>query len=184
MSYYAFEFTAPVVVHRIGHLRYLAVFLPPALEPALGLRGHTAAAGRRHARVRMVGEIADMPIEAAWQSAGEGAAGGYYVMVSQAFCRAAGLAIGDLVDVRFNIADPAAVTVPEELDAALQARTREARDARRTWKLLTPGRQRALAAHVAGARQVTTRTSRAAKIVAALARGEDPLARPARAPTR
>jgi hypothetical protein len=92
MAYYRCAFTGPLVIHRIGHLRYGAVFLPPELEEAVGVRvaptarpapaAPTAAAAAapragRTGRVRMTGEIADLPIDAAWQPAGPAAGGGY-----------------------------------------------------------------------------------------------------------
>ncbi len=93
--------------------------------------------------------------------------------MSPALRRAAGLSVGDLVEVRFNVADPAAVTVPDELAAALRMR----QPAAQAWAALTPGRQRALAAHVASARTAPTREARVARLVAALAAGKNPLAR-------
>jgi hypothetical protein len=175
MAYYRYAFTGPLVIHRLGRYRYRAVFLPPALAAELPFD--------RHPRLRMTGEVADVPVEAAWQPAGAAAAGGYYLMVSAAVCRAAGLALGDAVEVRFNVADPAAVTVPDELAQALAGTGRAARAARAAWDALPPGKRRGLAAQVAAARTAPTRERRAARIAAALAAGEDPWPRPARTRT-
>lgn len=166
MSYYAHAFTGRLVIHRLGHYRYRAVFLPPALAAGLPFRGRTP--------LRISGEVADVPIEGAWQPAGEAAGGGHYLMVSPAICRAAGLAIGDAVEVRFNVADRTAIAVPDELARALAADAA----ARATWEALTPGKRRAIAVQVDAARTAPTRERRVATFVAALAAGRDPTARP------
>jgi hypothetical protein len=171
VSYYRHTFTGPLVIHRIGHYRYRAVFLPPALAAELPFGSAP--------RLRMTGEVNDVPVEAAWQPAGPAAGGGYYLMVSAALCRAAGLTLGDLVEVRFNVADPAAVAVPDEITRALAGAGRRARAA---WDALTPGKRRGLAAQVSAARTAPTRERRAAAIAAALAAGADPWPRPARRP--
>jgi uncharacterized protein YdeI (YjbR/CyaY-like superfamily) len=91
--------------------------------------------------------------------------------------------VGDAVEVRFNVADPAAVTVPDELAQALAGAGRAARAAKAAWDALPPGKRRGLAAQVAAARTAPTRERRAARIAAALAAGEDPWPRPARTRT-
>jgi hypothetical protein len=164
VSYYAHAFTAPLVLHRLGRYRYRVVFLPAELEARLPFD--------RHPRLRIDGEIADVPVQAAWQSAG--AKGGHYLMVSPAVCRAAGLALGDTVEVRFNVADADAVTVPEELADALDADPA----ARLAWESLTPGRRRGLAYPVASARTEATRRRRAAALIAALLAGSSQARRP------
>jgi hypothetical protein len=169
MPYFTHEFTAPLVIHRIGHLRYRVVFPPEHLERELPFG--TAP------RLRMTGEVNDYPIDAAWLPAGEGAAGGHYLLLSAAFCKTAGLELGQPVDVRFNLADPDAVNVPDELAEALR---QAGRRANREWTSLTPGKQRGLCAHVASARTTPTRVKRSAMIVEALAEGRDPLPHPSR----
>ena len=171
MSYYQHRFTGRLAIHRVGHYRYRVVFLPPELAAELPFDAHP--------RLRMDGEIGDVPVQAAWQPAGTNASRGYYVMVSPAVCRAAGLAVGDEVEVRFNVADPDAVVVPEELQAALAAHVR----ARAAWERLTPGRLRGLAARVASPRLAATRERRAGEIVDGLL-GRGPLPGPPSAARR
>lgn len=172
MSYWQHHFTAHVAVHRIGRLRYRALFAPPALLTALPFDAQP--------RLRIVGEIADHPFEGAWQSAGEGASGGRYLLLSAAFCRAAGLAIGDAAEVRFNVAASDTVPVPEELQQALAANRR----AQAAWEALTPGRRRGLAHTVASARTEPTRRRRAEALAEALATGAPlPGVRPPRTAT-
>lgn len=160
MSYYAYHFSAPLEMHRLGRYRYRVVYLPAALVAALPFDTHP--------RLRFDGEIADVPVQGAWQSAGTD--GRRYAMVSPATCRIAGLALGTLVEVRFNIADPEAVTVPDELAAALAADA----SARVAWDALTPGRRRGLAYLVASARTDATRHARAAALIAGLHTGKLP----------
>jgi hypothetical protein len=168
MSYYRFAFRAPVVIHRMGDLRYRVVFLPAELEAPVGVGGG--------GRVRLTGEIAERPVELAWQPAVTPQGRRYYVLLSARFCRDAALAVGDLVEVRFNVADPEAVVLADELAAGL----RSSRAVARAWAALTPGRQRALAAFVASARTVATRERRVQAMIDALADGRDPLPRPMR----
>jgi hypothetical protein len=160
MSYYAHHFSAPLEIHRVGRYRYRVVYLPPALATALPFD--------RQPRVRFDGEIADVPVQGAWQSAG--AAGRWYAMVSPAVCRAAGLTLGAVVEVRFNVADPNAVQVPEELADALDADAL----ARAAWDALTPGRRRGLAHRIATARKEATRHARSAELIAGLRAGRVP----------
>ena len=91
-------------------------------------------------------------------------------MVSPAVCRAAALRPGALVEVRFNVADPDAVPVPEELAAALDADAL----ARAAWEALTPGRRRGLAHRVGAAKQEATRHARSAALIAGLRAGRLP----------
>lgn len=168
MSYYRYAFRGPLVMHRMGDMRYRVVFLPAELEAEVGVA--------RGGRVRMTGEIAERPVELAWQPAVTPHGKRYYVLLSTRFCKDAELAIGDLVDVRFNVADPDAVVLPDELAAGVRSSRRVAR----AWAAMTPGKQRALAAFVASARTVATREKRVAAMVEALAEGRDPLPRPMR----
>lgn len=155
MSWYRHEFTGRVEVHRIGTLRYRVVFLPADVAAALDVAGG--------ARLRMEGEIADVPIRAAWQPV----RGRWYVMLGRAFLKEAGLAVGDEVEVRFNLVAADDVALPEALEGAL---ARDAR-ARRAWEALTAGKRRALAHHVASARTEPTRARRVASVLAMLRDG-------------
>jgi uncharacterized protein YdeI (YjbR/CyaY-like superfamily) len=74
------------------------------------------------------------------------------------------------VEVRFNVADPNAVQIPEELAAALDADAL----ARAAWDALTPGRRRGLAHRVAAAQKEATRHARTAELIAGLRAGRLP----------
>jgi hypothetical protein len=168
MSYYRFAFRGPVEIHRMGDMRYRVVYLPEELETAVGVGGR--------GRVRMTGEVNEHPVALAWQPAVLPRGKRYYLLLSARFCQDAGLRVGDHVDVRFNVADPEAVVLPEELAVGLAANRRVTR----AWEALTPGKQRAVAAFVASARTSATREKRVLAMVDALAAGRDPLPRPGR----
>lgn len=153
-SYFDFEFTAPLAVRRVGEASFRVLYLPAALAASAPFAGR--------ARVRMEGEIADVPVRAAWQPTADGRR---FVMVSRKLCREAGLVVGRPCEVRFRLVDDADVLVPEELEAALAATPA----ARRAWERLTPGRRRGLAHLVAGASRPETRARRVEQVLAELA---------------
>ena len=121
MSYYAYSFEAVVDSLAYETYNYTVVFVPPTIEMDA-------------ARVRIDGEIADYPFNAAVLPSQQGR----HIILGRDLMRAAGLRIGDVVEVRFNIADPDAVVVPEPLERALDANEQ----ARAAWDALTPGRRR------------------------------------------
>lgn len=155
MSYYAYAFTGRLETHALGTYTYRVVFLPPEIEAELP----------KAACLRFQGEIADVPVEAAWQPA---PGRGKYVMVSPDLCRAADVAIGDLVEVRFNLLDPDRVTVPDELLARL--RTEPELLAR--WEALPPGKRRGLVHLVTSAKSTDTRRRRVEDVAERVRTGE------------
>lgn len=161
MSYFTHAFTGRLEVHRLGSYRYRVVFLPEEIAGALPFDGQP--------RLRMEGEVNDVPIAGAWQPA----KGRWYLMVSPAICKAAGLRIGDAVEVRFRIVASDTVAIPDELAAALE---RDGR-ARNAWQALTPGRQRGYSHQITSARTVETRARRVAHLIELLRAGEATAAR-------
>lgn len=145
MSFFTHEFEAEIVRHPIGNgprvVHYTVVYLPPELATDLPFKSHP--------RLRVTGEIADVPVEGAWQPAGDGRR---YLMVPKGVFETAGVAVGDMVDVRFKVGDQNAVDVPDALHRALGAD----RDLADKWKALTPGAQRAFAYRVASAKTEKT----------------------------
>jgi len=132
---------------------YTVLFLPDGLATALPFG--------RFPRLRVEGEIADVPVAGAWMPTGDGRR---YFIVSPRVLKDAGVGLGDLVEMRFGIADQDAVDVPAALADAL------VRDegARAAWDALTPGRRRGLAHRVHGARTPETRARRVAEVIAEL----------------
>lgn len=101
----------------------------------------------------MEGEIADVPIANAFMPTGDGR---YYVIVAPNVLRDGEVAPGDIVEMRFKIADQDHVDVPELLQAAIE----RSKSHRRAWEEITPGKQRMLAQHVASAKTDVTRRKR------------------------
>ena len=150
------SFEAPIDRFGVGRERkiwYNVLFLPPALENVLPFAVYP--------RLRVEGEIADVPFEGGWIPTGDGRR---YVIVSPRILRDARTGVGEIVEMRFKIADQTAVDVPAELLAAL----RENPDVNDIWRLLTPGKRRAFTHRVHGTKSASTRARRVAEIIAAL----------------
>ena len=129
------------------------LFLPADLEGVLPFA--------RYPRLRVDGEIADIPISGAWIPTGDGRR---YIIVAPRVVRDAGVRVGSLVEMRFRIADQDAVDMPEALSAALALDPAAAN----VWSNLTPGKKRGFAHIVHGAKTDPTRTRRVAEVIAAL----------------
>lgn len=172
MSTYPYEFEGPLERHGVGRSRviwYRVLFLPDRLARSLPFD--------RHPRLRVRGEIADVPVSGAWLPTGDGRR---YFLVSPAVCRAAQIGLGTRVEMRFRIDDPTRVDLPDELSAALE-RDRAAADA---WRTLTPGTQRGLAHLVASARTAETRSRRLAAVLEEVVAARAPTPRGAAARLR
>jgi Bacteriocin-protection, YdeI or OmpD-Associated/Domain of unknown function (DUF1905) len=159
MSAYPFAFEGIIAYYTFDRYAYTVIYLPENLERKLPFDSHP--------RLRIAGEVADFPVEGAWQPAGDGRR---YFILSKRFLRAAGVAVGDVVEMRFGIADQNAVMVPDALVAAL---TRN-RPLDRKWRSLTPGAQRAFAHRVATAKTEATQARRIAEVFEMIERGERP----------
>ena len=150
------EFEAPIERFGVGKSRkiwYDVLFLPPAIEAVLPFE--------RLPRLRVVGEIAEVPIENAFIPTGDGRR---YVIVSPEVKRTARVGRGDVVEMRFRIADQDHVDVPDALARAVAAKS----TTRTAWAALTPGRRRALAQHVKAAKTAPTIRRRVEEAVQAL----------------
>lgn len=155
MGYYSFGFENELATLDYGVYQYTVLYLPAELEAELPLA--------LHPRLRIEGEIAEQPFNGALIPSRQGR----HLIVSPELVRAAGLHLGDRVEVRFNIADQDAVDLPEELESAL-AQTEGAQVA---WDALTPGRRRGLAHLVRKPKGADTRRRKAAELATALAAG-------------
>ncbi|MGJ3231657.1 MAG: YdeI/OmpD-associated family protein [Oceanicaulis sp.] len=159
MGWFEHEFDAPVTVHDVGRYRYTVVFMPEDHKRALPADAP--------ARLRVEAEVNDHPLSAAWQPAGDGRR---YLMLSKRLLKETELTPGDLATVRYRLADPDAVELPELLETALD---RDAA-ARAGWETLSPGRRRGVAHMIATAKRAATKEARLAMILASL---KDPEAR-------
>ena len=153
---FPFSFEGEIDRFGVGRSRviwYTVLFLPPALEGQLPFGNYP--------RLRVNGEIADLPVEGAWMPTGDGRR---YFIVAPSILKGADLKIGSLAKMRFDIADQNAVDIPAELSRALS----ENHEARRVWTMLTPGRQRGLTHLVHSAKTDTTRARRVQDVIATL----------------
>jgi hypothetical protein len=144
-----------VVRHDVGTYRYTVVFLPDELARLLPLD--------RHPRLRISGEVGDLPFSGAWQPV----RGRWYLMLSKPLLRDAGLRLGDAAEIRFRVEDQEAVEVPEALRQALAADPL----AEAAWRALSAGRRRGLAHRVAAAKTPATAARRLAEVLEALRAG-------------
>lgn len=151
MSYFdhSFEGVLEELVYP-GKFRYFIVRLTADLAARLPFDTDT--------RVRVSGEINDLPFHGAWVPAGDKLP---YLHLSGDFVGALGLAIGDAMELRFNIASPDTVEMPAELREALSGDP----EAAAIWSALTPGRRRGLAHIVGNAKKEETRRKRALKLM-------------------
>jgi hypothetical protein len=155
-SYFPFEFEAPVARLGVGKTRkawYTVLFLPPNLEHQLPFT--------EHPRLRVDGEIADVPVSGAWMPTGDGRR---YFIVAARLRKAAALRLGQRVEMRFRIADQDAVEVPPELTRALAAHPK----AQAVWESLTPGKRRGLSHPILAAKSAPTRERRVLSTINAL----------------
>lgn len=156
MSIYPYYFEANIEKFGVGKTRkvwYNVVFLPDELRAALPFA--------EYPRLRVEGEIADVPIANAFIPSGDGRS---YMIVAPNVLKDGGVALGDRVEMRFRIADQDHVDVPHALKEALE------RDeaARSHWDGLTPGKKRMVAQHVVSAKTERTRNKRVDEALAAI----------------
>jgi hypothetical protein len=148
MSRFAYEFTGRVAKHSFGDWSYTVVWLPPELAEQLPFD--------ENPRLRVRGEMDDYPFHGAWQPTG----GKWYIMINKPVLKHGGYALGDWINVRFNIDDQDAVDVPEALATALKAD----RKFRLAWEKLTPGKKRGLSYMVSTAKTTPTIEKRIEKV--------------------
>ncbi|MEM9883078.1 MAG: YdeI/OmpD-associated family protein [Planctomycetota bacterium] len=156
MDYYPHRFAAPIERFGVGKTRviwYTVVFLTRELQGLLPFD--------RYPRLRVEGEIAEVPIENAFMPTGDGR---YYLIVSPRVLKDADVYVGDEVRVLFRIADQDHVEVPQVLRQAIN----DDRPAAEAWAALTPGKKRILAQHVFSAKTPKTRAKRVVESIEAL----------------
>jgi len=143
-------------IGRTRVLVYKVLFLPRVVEAELPFDAFP--------RLRVEGEIADVPVRGAWLPVGDGRR---YFIVPPDVKRLTGFDVGSEVEFRFRVDDQDRVDTPPGLLRALAADA----DARSSWEGLTPGKRRGLAFHVAAAKSRATIDRRVAEVLEALARG-------------
>lgn len=162
MYFYTHRFESLIQEHSMGfnakgELIYTVLFLPDQLTNDLPLA--------QNPRLRVEGEMHGIPFEGALQPA----RGKWYLLISRSFMKEQGLALGDAVEVSFNVGDPNHVKVPVELEEALNANSR----ALAVWEGLTAGKRRGYASHVSSAKQAATRKRRASKMIQYIVDGKN-----------
>ncbi|MEM6907819.1 MAG: YdeI/OmpD-associated family protein [Pseudomonadota bacterium] len=153
---YPYEFEAQIERFGVGVKRviwYNVLMLPDHLQSELPFD--------EYPRLRVEGEIADIPIANAFMPTGDGR---NYVIVAPNVLKQAGVGLGDTVEMRFKIADQDHVDLPEALELALKRRT----EASNAWDAITPGKKRMLAQHVLSAKTDKTRSKRVSEALEAL----------------
>jgi len=156
MALFTHEFEAPLSTHGVGKSRviwYQVLFLPKPLAKTLPLRAHP--------RLRVRGEIVDIPVAGAWMPVGDGR---HYFIVSQAVRKGTNARLGDMLDMRFVVDDQDRVDVPPALARALAARP----ELQAVWEGLTPGKRRGLAHLVTQAKSNPTVQRRIQDVMDAL----------------
>lgn len=146
---FPYSFEGRIERFGVGKLRkiwYNVLFLPRELHGQLPFDAHP--------RLRVLGEIADVPIANAFIPAGDGRS---YVIVAPNVLKDAGVASGDLVEMRFRIDDQDRVDVPYVLSLMLA----EDPAASSAWVTLSPGKQRMAVQHVLSAKTDATARRRA-----------------------
>lgn len=164
-SHFTHEFDAVISEFGVGKTRkvwYRVVFMPATLEGELPFG--------QYPRLRVDGEIADIPIANAFMPTGDGRR---YLIVSPEVMKGASLSLGDTVSVRFRIADQNHVDVPDALTRAID----NLKTAKLIWEGLTAGKRRALAFHVSNAKTAPTQTKRIADVIEALTKFDGKLRR-------
>ena len=94
--------------------------------------------------------------------------GSRYFAVSAALRKAAGVRVGDPVNVSFTLVDPDKLEIPEELGAVLE----QDDDARKAWDKLTPGYRRSLVHYITSVKNVDSRIKRSLDLLNRAKRGD------------
>lgn len=159
MSYFTHEFIDEIALHGVGKSRvvtYKVLFLPPRFEAELPFDTYP--------RLRVEGEIADVPVRGAWMPVGDGRR---YFIVSPQVKAQTGLDVGDEVEMRFRVDDQDYVEMPRSLELALSAHAA----ASSQWDKLTPGKKRMFTNHVFSAKTAPTEQRRIDEALIAISEG-------------
>ncbi|MEM6934183.1 MAG: YdeI/OmpD-associated family protein, partial [Pseudomonadota bacterium] len=159
MSFFTHDFVGEIALHGVGKSRvitYKVLFMPPRFETELPFQTYP--------RLRVEGEIADVPVRGAWMPVGDGRR---YFIVSPDIKANTGLDVGDAVEMRFRVDDQHHVDVPSALQAALNSDE----GASAQWGKLTAGKKRMFTNHVFSAKTAPTEQRRIDEAMAAITEG-------------
>ncbi|WP_420334366.1 YdeI/OmpD-associated family protein [Roseibium sp.] len=159
MSYFTHAFEAEISRHGVGKTRvvmYKVLFLPPELEAGLPFS--------KYPRLRVEGEIADVPVRGAWIPVGDGRR---YFIVSPKVTGNTGVDVGDVVEMRFRVDDQNHVDVPDALKLAIDSDP----ELKGLWGEMTAGKKRMFAVHVSSAKTPKTEQKRMSEATAAILAG-------------
>ena len=137
---YDHEFEGSIVPHKFGRANFTVVWLPEELVPKLPFDVSS--------RLRIEASIGEFDFPAALQPAG----GRWYLLLGKKTRKAAEVAVGETVLVRFRVVDQDSVDVPEPLQKLLDTDD----DARANWEDATAGRRRNWAYRVSTAKRPET----------------------------
>ncbi len=157
--YYTHHFEGEIDLHSVGKKRqitYKVLFMPPHFEQELPFD--------QYPRLRIEGEIAEVPVRGAWMPVGDGRR---YFIVSPEIKKQMGYDVGDRVEMSFRIDDQDFVDVPPELQSVLDANPK----ALRHWNEFTPGKKRMFTFHVLSAKTEPTQAKRIAEAISAIEQG-------------
>jgi len=132
----------------------------------LDRRLHKVLPLRDFPRLRVEAEFSGIVFKGSWQPSG----GEWFLIVSRAKLKKAGLEIGSKLKVGFRIIPQDDVDIPEELARELEVDSA----AGEAWKALSPGKKRSLAYGISTARTPKTRGVRLANVLAML-HGDKPM---------
>lgn len=149
MSDYPYNFVAKIVKYGFGKVKFSVVYVPKEILSQLDFT--------ESKRLRIDGEIEGVRIEGALMPT----KGKWYLMVSKKLQKLCGVSLGDRVSVSFDIADQEAITVPMELQHALEAND----VAREVWDSCTAGKRRGFCYRVDSAKMVETRERRVEEVI-------------------
>ena len=159
MSYFTHDFEDRISLQGGGIkkvITYKVLFMPPHFENELPFK--------KFPRLRVEGEIADVPVRGAGMPVGDGRR---YFIVSPEVKKQTGFDVGDVVEMRFRIDDQDHVDIPASLQHAL----REDDEANALWDKLTAGKKRMFTFHVSSAKTAPTEARRVAEAMEAIGRG-------------
>lgn len=154
--FFPYAFEAPIEKFGVGKKKviwYTVLIVPEDVCSVLPLG--------EYPRLRVEGEIADIPISNAFMPTGDGR---HYVILAPNVLRNGEVRLGDVVEMRFRIADQDHVDVPSELERAIKRTSGAAFE----WNSLTPGKKRMLAQHVFSAKTPPTKNRRVDEAMEAL----------------
>ena len=159
MSYFTHHFTDKIALHGVGKSRvmtYKVLFMPPEFETQLPFKTYP--------RLRIEGEIAEVPVRGAWMPVGDGRR---YFIVSPKIKENTGFDVGDEVEMQFRVDDQDYVEIPSALQSALN----QDDAALNAWNQLTSGKKRMFTNHVASAKTAPTQARRIDEALTAIRAG-------------